>query len=222
MVAVQEWIAGFSEAVSQAFGNKVVFIGLQGSYGRGEASESSDLDVVVVLDRLGMPELRKYENTIHALPHREKVCGFVCGMRELLNWERSDLFQLYFDTEPIFGSLDVLLPFTEEEAKRSLQMGACNIYHACCHNILHEKSVQILKECYKTSVFALRAKCYLLTGTFYKKREDLFEKLPDPEKKILELSQEAKETLHIEKSRFDQLSEALLLWSGRVIAEIGG
>ena len=38
--------------------------------GAGEASESSDLDVVVVLDRLGMPELRKYENAIHALPHR--------------------------------------------------------------------------------------------------------------------------------------------------------
>ncbi len=28
------------------------FVGLQGSYGRGEATESSDIDIVVILDEL--------------------------------------------------------------------------------------------------------------------------------------------------------------------------
>lgn len=221
MVAIQEWIADFSEAVKRAFGDRAVFIGLQGSYGRGEASESSDLDVVVILDRLDMADLRKYENAIEALPHREKICGFVSGRQEILHWERSDSFQLYYDTEPVFGSLDFLLPFPEEEVKRAVRIGACNLYHACCHNILHEKSVEILRTCYKASVFALQAKCFLRSGTYCRKKEELSLKLPEADRQILEFSLEAKAAQAMEENQFARLSEALLLWSGNTIAEFG-
>lgn len=37
------------------------------------------------------------------------ICGFISGKNELLNWETSDLFQFYYDTTPIKGSLDCLL-----------------------------------------------------------------------------------------------------------------
>ena len=40
----------FLQALDRAFGERVWFVGLQGSYGRGEATETSDIDVVVILD----------------------------------------------------------------------------------------------------------------------------------------------------------------------------
>ena len=46
------WINTFIHAVNDTFGNRTYFVGLQGSYGRGEATETSDIDVVVILDEL--------------------------------------------------------------------------------------------------------------------------------------------------------------------------
>ncbi len=34
---------------------------------------------------------------------REKICGFISGKEELLSWEKADVFQFYYDTEPLVG-----------------------------------------------------------------------------------------------------------------------
>ena len=67
------------------------FIGLQGSYARGEATETSDIDVVFILDELRANDLKIYSDMLDALPNRELVCGFVSGKAELYGWESSDL-----------------------------------------------------------------------------------------------------------------------------------
>ena len=46
------WMAQFCQAVKDEFGGRIVCIGLQGSRGRGEEREDSDIDMVVVLDRV--------------------------------------------------------------------------------------------------------------------------------------------------------------------------
>ncbi len=38
------WMNTFSEALKSFWGERVWFVGLQGSYGRGEATETSDID----------------------------------------------------------------------------------------------------------------------------------------------------------------------------------
>ena len=38
---------------------EICFAGLQGSYAREEATETSDIDVVVILDRLDMSDLQQ-------------------------------------------------------------------------------------------------------------------------------------------------------------------
>ena len=55
MIDITAWINGFLKALHDTFGNRVWFVGLQGSYGRGEATETSDIDVVVILDELSAP-----------------------------------------------------------------------------------------------------------------------------------------------------------------------
>jgi len=52
----------FTELLKQTFGERIYFAGLQGSYGRGEATGSSDIDVVVILDKLTAVGLKTYSD----------------------------------------------------------------------------------------------------------------------------------------------------------------
>lgn len=49
------WIDDFKEKLLQSFGDRIICFGLQGSYGRGEQTSTSDIDVVVILDRVSFP-----------------------------------------------------------------------------------------------------------------------------------------------------------------------
>ena len=139
---VDEWCAGFLRKLKDAFGGGLVFVGLQGSRGRGEASEESDVDLVVVLKELSPRELGLYAEAVASMPFAEKACGFICGEEELRAWSASELFLLYHDTAPLYGSLDFIVPLIGDgAAEKALKDGACAIYHGCCHNRLYEKSM---------------------------------------------------------------------------------
>lgn len=112
------------------------FIGLQGSYGRGEASETSDIDVVLILDRLDSADLKKYSHMLDGLPQRKLVCRFVSGQKELKNWEPSILKELYkserFTVQAIlflqtgkYGKRrDHMLPLLRTGERRIMENGA--------------------------------------------------------------------------------------------------
>ena len=117
MIDINNWITTFLDALTDTFGDRVWFVGLQGSYGRGEAAETSDIDIVVILNQLSASDIHVYNAMLDGLPHRELICGFLSGKDELLNWESSDLFQFYYDTTPIKGSLDELLTVIDESSK---------------------------------------------------------------------------------------------------------
>ena len=93
MTDITAWMENFLQALHNTFGDRIWFVGLQGSYGRGEATETSDIDVVVILDTLSAADIQTYNAILDTLPHRELICGFLSGKEELMNWEPSDLFQ---------------------------------------------------------------------------------------------------------------------------------
>ena len=158
MIEITGWMKGFLQKLDNIFGKRVFFVGLQGSYGRGEATETSDIDVVVILDELTVTDLQTYSAMLDTLPHRELICGFLSGKDEIMNWEPSDLFQFCYDTTPIQGSLDEVLTLVDESAvNRAIKIGACNIFHGCVHNMLHEKSEDILRDLYKSASFVVQA-----------------------------------------------------------------
>ncbi len=169
MIDITAWINDFLQKLNEVFGNRVWFVGLQGSYGRGEARDTSDIDIVVILDELSASDIQDYNTMLDILPHRELICGFLSGKKEILNWEPSDLFQFYYDTTPIKGSLDELLAVLDDKAvARAIKIGACNIYHGCVHNMLHEKSEDILRGLYKSASFVVQAIVFQQTGTYVK------------------------------------------------------
>ena len=217
MLDINSWTAKFLKTVDEAFGNRVWFVGLQGSYGRGEATDTSDIDIVVIFDELSASDIQKYNTMFDSLPHRELVCGFVSGKDELLNWEPSDLFQFYYDTTPIKGSLDELLAVIDEFAvNRAIKIGACNIYHGCVHNMLHEKSKDILKGLYKSASFVVQAIAFKQTGKYIKCQSELRDVVSTDERLIVDIFLNLKNGGEID---FNLMSETLFAWSKKWILE---
>ena len=217
MIDIKAWIRLFTDKVEAVFPNRIWFIGLQGSYGRGEATNESDIDVVVILNELDIADLGRYRDMLDALPYREQICGFVSGRTELLNWEPSDLFQFYHDTTPIKGSLDALLDIiTKDDARRAVRIGACNLYHALVHNFLHEKSDAVLRSLYKSAVFVIQAVHFCRTGEYIKSIGELRSAADMPEKAILETAGNLKSGGSV---AFEPMTDALLNWTKTILEE---
>jgi len=212
MIDVTPWLNEYLRKLDTQFGNRVWFVGLQGSYGRGEATENSDIDLVVILDELGTADICSYGAMLDTLPHRELACGFLSGKKELLNWEPSDLFQFYHDTSPIKGTLDDLLPLLDEAAiERAIRIGSCNIYHGCVHNMLYEKSCEILKALYKSASFVAQAICFRETGMYIRHQKELLEKISPNDRTIVETFIDLKNGGLVD---FLPMSEKLFTWAG--------
>ena len=217
MIEITTWMDGFLKALNKDFGSRVWFVGLQGSYGRGEATETSDIDVVVILDELSASDIQRYNAMLDTLPHRELICGFLSGKEELFRWESSDLLQFYYDTMPIKGSLDELLPLLDRATvERAVRIGACNIYHGCVHNMLHEKSKDALKGLYKAASFVVQAVALRQTGKYVKRKRDLLNVVSSDEKIIVENLLKIKDGCDFD---FDNMSEALFSWSKKIISD---
>ncbi len=209
------WMNKFLQALTENFGERVWFVGLQGSYGRGEATQTSDIDIVVILDEVSAMDIQTYNSMLETLPHRDLICGFFSGKKEILNWEPSDLFQFYYDTTPIKGSLDELLLLIDEPAvNRAIKIGACNIYHGCVHNMLYEKSEEILKGLYKSASFLVQAICFKQTGHYISRQKDLLNIVAPDERAIVDTFLRLKNGGMID---FQEMSEALFDWCGNLI-----
>ena len=211
MVDINSWLEEFLQKLNETFKSRVWFVGLQGSYGRGEATETSDIDVVVILDEFTVADIQAYNQLLDTLPHRELICGFVSGKDEIMNWEPADLFQFYHDTTPIKGSLDELLPKIDSVAvDRAIKIGACNIYHGCVHNMLHTKNEDILKGLYKAASFVVQAIVFKQTGNYIKHQNQLLQAALLEEKVVIETFLKYK---NCETVDFNSASEILFEWS---------
>ena len=213
------WLTEFQTRLDETFGNRIFFLGLQGSYARGEATASSDLDVVVIFDELTPADLQAYGAMLDTLPHRELICGFVSGKKELENWESSDLFQFYHDTIPIRGSLDFLLPKLDAAAvDRAIRIGACNLYHGCVHNLLHDKSEEMVRGLYKSASFVAQAICFRQTGRYIRRQSELREQLSGDDRRIVDTF------LHLKSGGavdFAGMSDLLFRWAKTWIEKTG-
>ena len=217
MIDITAWINSFLQTLNKTFGDRVWFVGLQGSYGRGEATETSDMDIVVILDELSAMDIQTYNDMLDTLSHRELICGFLSGKREIMNWEPSDLFQFCHDTTPIKGSLNEVMAVVDESAvNRAIKIGACNIFHGCVHNMLYEKSENILRGLYKSASFVVQAIAFKQTGNYISHQKELFQIVSSDERVIVETFLKLKNG---GVADFNLMSETLFAWSKKWISE---
>ena len=217
MIDITAWMNDFMQKLYHTFGSRVWFVGLQGSYGRGEATETSDIDMVVILDELSIKDIQTYNDMLDNLPHRELICGFLSDKNDIMNWEPSDLFQFCHDTTPIKGSLDEVMAVVDESAvSRAIKIGACNIYHGCVHNMLHEKSEDILRGLYKSASFVVQAIVFQQTGRYIKHQEELLTVAAPNEQAIINTFLSLKKGSMVD---FIPMSDALFGWAKQWISE---
>ena len=217
MIDITAWMEDFLQALNETFANRVWFVGLQGSYGRGEAGDKSDIDVVVILDELSAMDIQTYNKMLDALPHRELICGFLSGKDDIMNWEPSDLFQFCHDTTPIKGSLDEVLTLVDENAvNRAIKIGACNIFHGCVHNMLIDKNEDILRSLYKSASFVVQAIVFKQTGNYIKHQEELLTVANLNEQSIINTFLSLKKGGTVD---FIPMSETMFTWSKKWISE---
>ena len=217
MIDIIVWMQNFLQSLNKTFPNRVWFVGVQGSYGRGEATNTSDIDVVVILDELSALDIKTYNNMLNTLPHRELICGFLSGKDEILNWEPSDLFQFCNDTTPVKGNLDEVLAIVDKsDVDRAIKIGVCNIYHGCVHNMLHEKSEDILKGLYKSASFVVQAITFKQTGKYISYQKELLQVVSSDEQVIVETFMNLKNGGTVD---FNLMSETLFAWSKKWISE---
>ena len=217
MIDITNWMSNFLQTLNKTFENRVWFVGLQGSYGRGEATETSDIDIVVILDELSAKDIQIYNDMLDTLPHRDLICGFLSGKNEIMNWEPSDLFQFCNDTTPIKGTLDEVFALIDENAiNRAIKIGACNIFHGCVHNMLHEKSEDILRGLYKSASFVVQAIVFKQTGNYIKHQEELLKVVSSDELVIVENFMNLKNGGTVD---FSLMSGTLFDWAKKWISE---
>ncbi|MBQ3237184.1 MAG: nucleotidyltransferase domain-containing protein [Oscillospiraceae bacterium] len=217
MIDITAWMQNFLQTLNETFANRVWFVGLQGSYARGEATETSDIDVVVILDELSAMDIQTYNNMLDTMSHRELICGFLSGKKEIINWESSDLFQFCHDTTPIKGSLDEVMALIDESAvNKAIKIGACNIFHGCVHNMLHEKSEDVLRGLYKSASFVVQAIAFKRTGKYIKHQSELRNIVSNDERVIVDTFLNLKKGVMVD---FNLMSETLFDWSKKWISD---
>ncbi len=189
MFNINIWIDTIIKKLQKEFEQRLLFVGLQGSYNRGEANQSSDIDLVVILDNLSFKDLKKYYLIIDSMPDKDKSCGFISGREELQNWSKSDLFQFFYDTKSLIGNLqDLIQTPTIEDATQAVKISSENLYHAAIHSFIHSNNrAEDLKNLYKSTFFILQAKYFKEAGKYIPTKNQLLEILNGIDRDILNI-----------------------------------
>lgn len=195
IVSLTAWLDEFAQKMTAAFGPQLLYLGIQGSYARGEAGPGSDIDLVVILEQAGLEQLEAYRTLLDTMPHQELACGFLCGRAELAAWPAYDLLQLQLDSKPILGCLEDLLPPLPRHAlTEAIAIGASTLYHGACHSFLYApENLDLLRELYKSAFFLLRLVHFARGNSYIAAGHNLLLKLNGADKEILALSLRRKE-----------------------------
>lgn len=220
MFQAEKYLQEITTSMKEAFGQRLLYVGLQGSYMRGEATETSDIDIMVVLKDLAKKDLDVYREIILDLPDHEKSCGFICGRDELTGWNPMELCHLVHTTKDYYGNLSELLPkYSNQDIYHYIKVSLGNMYHELCHRYIHAdrmKNYQALPFTYKGVFFILQNIYYLKTGVFCISKNDLLGMLENEDKEIMEISMSIASE---EEYDFEQAFETLFQWCQRMLSE---
>lgn len=184
------YLSALTALLKGFFRDRLQYIGLQGSYLRGEATEESDIDIMVVLNHFTPADMALYRTVIKSLEQPEKSCGFICGTEELRHWNPMEICHLVHTTKDYFGVLKELVPeYTEGDVRRFVQMSLGNLFHEICHRRIHatmEENEQALPFSYKGVFFILQNLHYLRCGRFIPTKTELLSALSGRDRQVLE------------------------------------
>ena len=201
-----------------AFGERLLYMGLQGSRLRGEAHESSDIDIMVILDGFSVRDMDTYRELLKEIGFYEKSCGFICGKEEMMRWNPLEVCQLRHTTKDLLGVLtDYLPPATREDEINYVKLSLGNLYHELCHRYIHadrEKNNARFRGTCKSVFYLIQNLHFLESGHFILNRKDLKEAVTEEDRIVLEMAELP------DGYDFDQAFTSLFAWCQSAFARI--
>ena len=213
MIDIENYISQLMKSLNIQFGPRLLYVGLQGSYLRGEATDHSDIDIMVIIEGLKACDLEHYRVIIQSLGHFEKSCGFICSKTDLANWNPLELHHLLSTTKDYHGALrDYIPPYGQQDIRNFVKLSINNLYHEICHRYIHaecNKQISALAGSYKGVFFILQNLYYLQCGNFIATKGELLPLLDGLNRAVLERSIELSNGIHHD---FQESFELLFSW----------
>ena len=223
MQNITQYIEDMIADLRSSFGARLLYVGLQGSYLRGEAHDGSDLDLMVIIDALTKDDLDLYRACLENRGDEIPSCGFLCGRKELSAWNPMEILHVLHSTKDLLGTLAPLLPaVTMEDHRHFVQLSAGNLYHALCHRYVHggeEGRAVSIGSHEKELYFLLSDLHYLRTGDFPPTRNALYEVLSPCDRAVWDAVKEARDDP--DGCDYDAAFARVFAWCQAVLAEIG-
>lgn len=165
IIDIDDYCQSLQSLLLSEFGEKICYIGLQGSYLRGEATGNSDIDIMVILESLTVGDMNLYQMVLKMVGHTEKACGFICSKTDMQNWNPLEICQLKYTTKDIYGVLEDYLPqWSIVDEINYIKLSLNNLYHALCHGYIYgnkEKRNDKILPLYKSAFFILQNTYFL-------------------------------------------------------------
>ena len=219
MFDLDKYLADLILNCRSAFGERLLYVGLQGSWLRGEAHESSDIDIMVILDGFSVPDMDTYRGILKEIGFYEKSCGFICGKDEMKRWNPLALCQLRHTTKDLVGLLtDYLPPASREDEINYVKLSLGNLYHELCHRYIHadrDKNAVRFRGTCKSVFYLIQNLHYLESGRFLLRKKDLKAAASEEDRLILEMAELP------DAYDFDQAFTSLFAWCQRTFARVG-
>lgn len=213
MIDVEAYVLQLIGLLETCFHDRLLYLGLQGSYLRGEATDNSDIDIMVILDTLMVSDLEVYRSVIQTMNHSDKSCGFICAKEDLINWNPMEIWSLVNGTKDYYGSLVNFVPaYTRQDVQNFTKMSLNNLYHELCHRCIHgrlEKTERALPAMYKASFFILQSLYYLEHEAYVGTKKLLVSKLQGRDRRVLEYAMDLE---GFSSENFMERFELLFTW----------
>lgn len=206
------------EACKLKFGDRLIYVGLQGSYLRGEEQENSDIDIMIVIERFSVADMDEYRAILKDIGYFEKSCGFICGKDELTRWNPLEVCQLLSTTKDLYGSLKELLPpATRQDEINYVKLSLGNVYHEICHRYIHadrEKNIAKFRATCKYLFFLIQNLHYIESGKFVATKKELKEQVSKVDREILDFAELD------DNFDFDRSLSALFKWCQKAFIRV--
>ena len=221
MFKTDVYITALIELLKTAYKERLLYVGLQGSYLRGEATEHSDIDIMVVISDMSVTDLTKYREAISSLEDYDKSCGFICGIEELQNWNPLEICHLLHTTKDYYGTLAELIPeYTKNDVRNFIKMSLGNLYHEICHRYIHapkEINISKLPYTYRSVFFILQNLYYLDSGKFVGTKKEFREALSGKDRLVLDTAISLGNGTEFD---FDEVFDLLFAWCKETMIRI--
>lgn len=221
MFRIDDYIDELIDKLKAAFGERLVYVGLQGSYLRNEETKNSDIDIMAVIDNLSVDDLKTYQKLLVSVGNFDKSCGFICGKADLEHWNPLEICHLLNTTRDYYGELKNFVPaYTIEDERNYVKLSLNNLYHEICHRYVHadrEYNVSMLPITCKSVFFIMQHLYYLNSGNFIQTKRELLECVQGDDKTVLELSIALKNNIDFD---FDRAFCVLFNWCQKALSRV--